>query len=446
MVQLVGGNVVFTPNANFNGAASFTYTVQDNGLTAGVADPKTASAKASFTITRVNDAPIANDDVLTSVGEDSGARTISAATLLANDARGPANESGQILKITGVSDAVGGTVDLVNGNVVFTPAAHFNGTASFTYTVQDNGLTAGVSDPKTSTATVAFEVNDAPVAAAVAASGRDNSRSIPITLSATDPNTGDTIESFTLKSLSANGTIYLDAALTQTVSADTAYAATGNQLQLFFDPAPDFVGTTSFSYVASDGHANSGTASASITTIDGFDIDFRYTGDESLRHFFTAAAARWEEIITADLPDINASSIGLGIIDDLNIAATIEFIDGVSGILGSAGPEYVRNSNSLPLTGIMRFDSADVANLVAAGQFDEVILHEMGHVLGIGTIWNRFAGLIDVAKLNYFGANALAEYRKLKGDQTLTSIPLEDGGGGGTAGSHGRRTSSTMSC
>ena len=56
-----GGNVLFTPTANFNGAASFDYTVTDNGTTNGDADPLTATATASFTVTEVNDAPSADE-------------------------------------------------------------------------------------------------------------------------------------------------------------------------------------------------------------------------------------------------------------------------------------------------------------------------------------------------------------------------------------------------
>src|SRR5256714_8164863 len=69
-------NVYFTPAADFNGAASFQYTVTDNGTSDGVADPKSDTATVSFTVTEVNDAPTANNDALTSVAEDSGVRTI----------------------------------------------------------------------------------------------------------------------------------------------------------------------------------------------------------------------------------------------------------------------------------------------------------------------------------------------------------------------------------
>ena len=57
-VSILGGNVLFTPTADYFGPASFHYTVEDNGTTNGVADPLTSgTATASFTITEVNDAP-----------------------------------------------------------------------------------------------------------------------------------------------------------------------------------------------------------------------------------------------------------------------------------------------------------------------------------------------------------------------------------------------------
>src|SRR5207237_1266378 len=105
----------------------------------------------------VNDAPTANNDVLSSVAEDSGQRTITIASLLANDTAGT-NESGQTLTLTSVGSPVGGTVSFDATNVYFTPAADFNGAASFQYTITDNGTTNGSADPKSSTATVSFNI------------------------------------------------------------------------------------------------------------------------------------------------------------------------------------------------------------------------------------------------------------------------------------------------
>ena len=62
-------------------------------------------------------------------------------------------------------------------------------------------------------------------------------------------------------------------------------------------------------------------------------------------------------------------------------------IDGVSGVLGRAGPCLVRSTSRLAVVGLMEFDDADIANLAANGTLLPVILHEMLHVVGIGTAW-----------------------------------------------------------
>ena len=67
------------------------------------------------------------------------------------------------------------------------------------------------------------------------------------------------------------------------------------------------------------------------------------------------------------------------------------------------------------------------------GTLLDVILHEMGHVLGIGTLW---ISKHLASGFNYTGANALAEYRILSGNPSATSVPLETTGGSGTAGAH----------
>jgi len=152
-------NVYFTPTADYNGPASFQYTITDNGTTNGSPDPKSDTATVSFTITEVNDAPTAVNDPLGTVVEDSGQRTIQFSTLLSNDSKGPANESGQTLIVKSVSNPLGGTVSIVAGTVRFTPAANYTGFAHFDYTVEDNGTTNGLPDPKTSApATAHFNI------------------------------------------------------------------------------------------------------------------------------------------------------------------------------------------------------------------------------------------------------------------------------------------------
>ncbi len=130
-VTLVGGVVRFTPAANFNGTTTFTYTLSDgNG--------GTATATVTVTVTSVNDPPTASNDTLT-VAEDSGAMVVD---VLANDTAAP--DTGETLTVTAVTQpATGGTVTLTGGVVSFTPAANFNGTTTFTYSISDgNGGTA----------------------------------------------------------------------------------------------------------------------------------------------------------------------------------------------------------------------------------------------------------------------------------------------------------------
>src|SRR3989440_12159971 len=166
---------------------------------------------------------------------------------------------------------------------------------------------------------------------------------------------------------------------------------------------------------------NTLTATASGSGITGSPVTLGATGVSAAYHIdircltavtpaqreaFDSAAAQWERLIYGDVPDAFASfpagTCGPGTpainetIDDIIIFVRLDSIDGPGKILGQAGPCIVRNPGYLPGVGVMRFDTADVAGLLAAGQWDEVILHEMGHVLGFGTIWQSL-GLVPGA-------------------------------------------------
>lgn len=172
-----------------------------------------------------------------------------------------------------------------------------------------------------------------------------------------------------------------------------------------------------------------------------FQIDIVYTGFTPTaveQAAFQSAADRWAEIIVADLPDV-VSPTDSTPIDDVRIYATLAPDDGVGGTLGFAGPTALRSlaQGGLPSEGRMSFDSADVAGLIQSGTFDDVILHEMGHVLGIGTLWQSF-NLTDFSDLQnplYIGANAVREYESIFG-LTTGSVPVEESGGPGTALGH----------
>lgn len=154
------GGYTYRPHPDAIGFDSFRYHATD-GVTSS------SSATVVITITSVNDPPSGGHDTLSEIDEDSGPRTISFATLLANDSPGPANEATQQLTIVHVSSPTLGSVnvDSVNQTVIFVPTADANGEASFVYTVRDNGQTGQADDFQSATATVSFlidAVNDPP--------------------------------------------------------------------------------------------------------------------------------------------------------------------------------------------------------------------------------------------------------------------------------------------
>ena len=126
------------------------------------------------------------------------------------------------------------------------------------------------------------------------------------------------------------------------------------------------------------------------------------------------------------------------------INADVEPIDGSGGILGSAGPTELVNDGSVWLTthGNMRFDVADMADLAADGTLEDVILHEMVHVIGMGTLWNANNLYINNSG-QYTGANGLAQYQ-IEFDSAATSVPVELDGGAGTANGHWDEGSQTV--
>ena len=163
-----------------------------------------------------------------------------------------------------------------------------------------------------------------------------------------------------------------------------------------------------------------------------FEIKINYTGDQAYASYFTAAAQRWQQVITADLPDVNSAQYGF--IDDLLINANVGFIDGAGSngrnVLGQALPDGLRPGSNLPYHGTMTFDSFDLAGMAADGTLLSVILHEMGHVLGIGSLW-----AMDGLKSgnSYIGTNANSAYHALGG---VGFAPIEPGNLVGSSGVH----------
>ncbi|EGV1832534.1 tandem-95 repeat protein [Vibrio parahaemolyticus] len=136
------GTVTYTPDDNYVGEDTFTYIVTSGGVS--------ESATVEVNVTPVNDAPVAKDDIATT--QEDTAVTID---VLPNDT----DVDGDKLSIESASvPKEQGTVEVVDGKLVFTPAENFNGDAEITYTVTDGALTDQATVKVTANA-----VNDTPV-------------------------------------------------------------------------------------------------------------------------------------------------------------------------------------------------------------------------------------------------------------------------------------------
>ncbi|WP_198301924.1 tandem-95 repeat protein [Curvibacter sp. AEP1-3] len=145
------GDVLFDPAANAHGTGYFSYTVQDS---AG----RQSTGMVWLNVASVNDAPVANSDNFTTLEDSTLSLAIS--QLLANDTDADmATDSNERLEVVQVGKAQHGSVQWVNGRVVFTADADFQGQASFEYSVAD---AAGAVSTAVAHVNV-IGVNDAPI-------------------------------------------------------------------------------------------------------------------------------------------------------------------------------------------------------------------------------------------------------------------------------------------
>ncbi|MFN5348581.1 MAG: cadherin-like domain-containing protein, partial [Polaromonas sp.] len=279
--------VVFKPDANYHGPASFGYTVTDQyGLS--------SQASTTLDIAAVNDAPVAVGE--TATGDEDNTLYFSPASLLANDSDVDTVTDGQVLSISAVFGATHGIAGIgADGRVFFTPDVDYFGPASFNYRVSDGtGLANGISN---ATVTLTINpVNDAPVALGESTQTlEDTQLSInPASLLANDRDVDDPQSSLTLSLTLAQ----VANASHGTVALVTQTDAQGNPIpggqRVIFTPHANYHGPASFDYTVSDPHGASSTATASITIAAVNDApvtqDETATGDEDNTLKFTAAS------------------------------------------------------------------------------------------------------------------------------------------------------------
>ena len=194
-----------------------------------------------------------------------------------------------------------------------------------------------------------------------------------------------------------------------------------------------------------------------------FDMDVVVVGSptEGQRAANAEAADWWMSILAdmelPDVPLVGEAQLGCGgvfteeeiggAIDDLLVVASVQTIDGPGGILAGAQPCSVREGSMLPFLGIVQFDKDDLASFEGSSDLVELILHEVGHVLGIGSLWADF-GLLREPSLETPGADthfagplAIAAFNEAGGESySDAKVPVENQAGPGSGDSHWRQS------
>ncbi len=240
-------NLTYTPNLDFTGPDSFTFEVNDGTI-------NSLEATVSIDVTRVNAAPVADDDAY-SVDEDN-VLNVAAPGVLDGDTDG----DGDPITAALVTGPVNGVLLLnSDGSFTYTPNAHFNGIDTFTYQADD---TLELSNIATVTVTVAA-VNDAPTADAQLVS-TDEDVDLPITLTGSDID-GDPL-TFVIVTPPSNGNLI------------------GAAQNLIYSPNPTYSGPDSFVFSVDDGTALPVQATVTIDVLTVNDIpvadDDSYAVDE----------------------------------------------------------------------------------------------------------------------------------------------------------------------
>ncbi len=252
------GTVDYTPNANYFGSDSFTYSISDgNG--------GTDTGTVTVTVNAVNDAPSFSKGLDQTVNEDAGAQTVSGwATAIA---KGPANESDQTVEflVSNNNNALFSVQPAIaaNGTLSYTAADNANGSATVSVRIKDNGGTAndGVDTSAAQTFTITVNaVNDAPAAANDSASTNEDTAVVIDVLA----NDSDIDSNLTVLGSSvsdpANGTAEL-------INAP----GTDNHGKIRYTPDLNYNNTVttrdSFTYKATDGSLDSNLATVLVQVI-----------------------------------------------------------------------------------------------------------------------------------------------------------------------------------
>ena len=330
-----GGQLRYTPAANFNGTETIAYTVADGNT-------GTDTGTLTITVTAVNDDPVAIDDTAT-VDEDSGATLIA---VLANDTD---VDTGDTLSLDSVTTPDnGGSAVIAGDQVQYTPAADFVGTETFGYTISD-----AAGRPASATVTVTVNnVNDAPVAAddAFTVDEDSSSNALDVLANDADIDAGDAVQ------ITAVGT----------PSAGGAVTITGGGTGLSYTPAADFAGTETVSYTIADNAGLTDTATVTLTVSN--------LNDAPVAVDDTAGVT---EDSSDNVLDLLANDTDVDTGDSLRITALGALSDGGSATIGAGGSQVLYSpAADFAGTETFTYTIADDAGLTDTASVSVIVSNE----------------------------------------------------------------------
>ena len=330
-----------------------------------------------------------------------------------------------------------------------------------------------ISGQATGTATVTVTANDADGASArqeiaVTVTGRRNNRA---------PEGRGDIPAFFLtegESAEVDVSLYFSDpdgdALTYSAATTAAGVLTASASGATLTLTAGTRGTATLTVTSADPGGLEAESSFSVAVIDSdtgsYDIDLISITPmtESNAAAFRDAAEKWMAVLAdTELPDMPVSSgtptgcwdltsaRRVESVDDLLLVVSVREIDGPGRILGGAGFCKLHDQSLLPWMGAMQFDEADLLRVEEEGDLEELILHEMGHALGIGTAWGHH-GLLENPTLSSFhrrgrdahfvGPLATAAFDEAGGDAYTDGekVPVENCLGRGSGDGHWRES------
>lgn len=310
-VTLNNGSVTYTPTSSIVGSDSFTIVVTDNGQTNGASAPSTKTVTVNVTL--ANDAPVAQNDLIDTVDEDSTNNTLN---VLANDNPGP-NDTNDSLTIVSTGGTPTGALTIAGDgkSLIYTPAAGAVGTDTFTYTVRDlAGLTA------TATVTVELQPTNLPRARTdIKDTTEDVVGGVLIDVLGNDRTNENSSAILVSVGSAANGTVSID---------DNQTPADASDDKILYTPNPNFSGTDTFTYVMNELPSNGGVPSTGTVT-----VNVAAVNDEPILVDDTAAATEDTVTTIASTTLLSNDSPGTGEANQQNLV--ISAVQPVSATGGS---------------------------------------------------------------------------------------------------------------